>query len=462
MGERLLLLGKDLAVGALTADVGKLVDSVLDVALSVKHCKSKCLALAEKVRLVHSSVQVVEEQRRKCSHPDRPRFSEAEYGEALIKFIQVIQDCKDVLRRYQNRSAFIRVFSSYRLEDEFEALDARLEMYRKYFSMGLLLRLTTASYDQQDEMQDMRDTMSLTLQKIQSLQEERVQNIPEESLMLQGIITLQDQADLYGGYMLQGRLQRNGEEDADVILIASTQEKKEAAIARLLTDCSPLLRFLGRYDKDGILYAVVERPASEIVTLDEVLSGLEGLPVPYRVLRSDWRLKRMIAYEIALGVSHAHNAGVLHRNLRSSNIFLTDECQPKLFGFLQGRIKAEKSDKRFNNSEQVRWAAPEMLQRGRPEFNEKCDIFSLGVIMWELITNEYPFADTKTSIKVISERTKNHESLHFPAAASYNEELLKFVQISMDCMDKLPGNRPDLNHILHQLAVLAPENMSFT
>jgi serine/threonine protein kinase len=48
-----------------------------------------------------------------------------------------------------------------------------------------------------------------------------------------------------------------------------------------------------------------------------------------------WRLKSMMALEIALGLTYAHVAGILHRNLRSANVFLTDDGHPKIFGFIK-------------------------------------------------------------------------------------------------------------------------------
>ncbi|CAM6110465.1 unnamed protein product [Calypogeia fissa] len=167
----------------------------------------------------------------------------------------------------------------------------------------------------------------------------------------------------------------------------------------------------------------------------------------------------MMALETALGLAYSHAAGILHRNLRSANVFLTDDGHPKIFGFFKGRVTSKLSENKWTDAEQLRWTAPEMLAWERPPYDEKCDIFSLGVIMWELITGDSPFSDSPGIAQMLKERKKNKIRLHFQGLESNIPFLVAFKQVSHDCMEDNPQQRPDLDSVVERLMLLAPEDM---
>ncbi|OQR91293.1 protein kinase [Achlya hypogyna] len=104
-----------------------------------------------------------------------------------------------------------------------------------------------------------------------------------------------------------------------------------------------------------------------------------------------WPTKLRIAHNIAEGLVYLHmlEIKVLHRDLKSRNVLLTDEIHAKLTDF---GISREIDDATMTAGiGTYRWMAPEVLQDGH--YDESADIFSLGVILTELDTHRLPYAD---------------------------------------------------------------------
>jgi serine/threonine protein kinase len=438
MGEELLAsTALHLTIGILTHNIGQVVDSLVTLGLSVKHCKEKCDALIEKATAVAGAINHIEDQQKR----DPQRFSAEVYVVSLEKFLTVVKDCHSLVKRYTKKNFVLRWLLALKFEGDFDSLDARMDKAMKLFDFDMQVEQNCLAYDRQDDLQIVKAQMAEAVAVIKALSKDELN--AEESRLL--MVDVGD--SIYEGFMLAGLL----EDSVDVILVASERGKKEAAIMKRLSDCDNILRFYGTFFLEGTKeYLVMERPGKEIRTLyDWTLEGH----------RDEWRLKCMMAQEIAMGLAYAHVAGVVHKNLRSANVFLTDESHPKLFAFFKGRVKSEPSEKKWTEAEQLKYAAPEMLTRLRPPYNYSCDIFSLGVIIWELIPGELPFSQVSSTTHLLKARVQQKLRLQFPENEANIPFLSQFMQISRDCMEDLPQNRPSINDIVDRLSMLAPEEM---
>jgi len=132
-------------------------------------------------------------------------------------------------------------------------------------------------------------------------------------------------------------------------------------------------------DSDGRLYIAMERLEGRTLrrVLDE--SPLPGLP---RSLR--------IAAELASGLAHAHERGVVHRHLNPSNIFVFADDRAKItdFGMAPLRDAALAST---NHAACLSYMSPEAI-RCDATIDGRSDIFSLGVVLYEMLTGERPFS----------------------------------------------------------------------
>lgn len=132
--------------------------------------------------------------------------------------------------------------------------------------------------------------------------------------------------------------------------------------------------------------------AEPAVYSDAVLKKLERLSYVDAVL---W-----IGSRLAEGLVHAHERGVVHRDLKPANVLLTDEGEPMLLDFnlsdslqLRGAAAA-----RIGGT--LPYMAPEHLEAfaGAPRaIDARCDVYALGVMLFELLTGKLPFAIPKVS-----------------------------------------------------------------
>ncbi len=117
------------------------------------------------------------------------------------------------------------------------------------------------------------------------------------------------------------------------------------------------------------------------------LKMLEGLGYVEAVL---W-----LAARLADGLAHAHERGIVHRDLKPANILLTDEGQPMLLDFnLAADSRVHGSPAAAGMGGTLPYMSPEQLEAfaGRKRFvDARSDLYSLGVILFELLTRRHPF-----------------------------------------------------------------------
>lgn len=176
-------------------------------------------------------------------------------------------------------------------------------------------------------------------------------------------------------------------------------------------------------DDDGLYYIVME--LVEGITLKKFIERKGKLEIKEAV---------GIAIQIALGMEAAHDNHIIHRDIKPQNIIISRDGKVKVTDF--GIAKAATSNTVTQNAiGSVHYLSPEQARGGYSD--EKSDIYSLGVTLYEMLTGKVPFAGDNTVSVAL---------LHIQGEAVPVRELNPEVPISVDkivqkCMQKKPERR---------------------
>lgn len=177
---------------------------------------------------------------------------------------------------------------------------------------------------------------------------------------------------------------------------------------------------------------------------------------------------------IAQGLEHAHQRGVLHRDLKPANVLLRDDGEPMLLDFnLAGdRTSTAKSASTAVIGGTLPYMAPEQIRAllGEPvAVDIAADLFSLGVMIYELLTGRLPFASVAAATDSgLREALATRASIP-PSMALLNREVTPAVEaIVSKCLAEVPAKRyasasdlaEDLRRQLDHLPLLHAANTS--
>ncbi|RHZ63719.1 hypothetical protein Glove_328g19 [Diversispora epigaea] len=172
----------------------------------------------------------------------------------------------------------------------------------------------------------------------------------------------------------------------------SQRIQTELAILRLLGMCSNIITFHGLSSIEQEDVMVFEWASHG--NLKEVYTG-------YTI---SWTKKLQFISDIFCGLSFIFNCGILHHDVRCENILITKNWEAKISNFKTSRKIQADTMPRANLNDYVRWLAPEKLRHLR--YTHKCEMFSFGMLVWELCYQMIPYEGMKLS--EIQDHVKNN------------------------------------------------------
>jgi len=115
--------------------------------------------------------------------------------------------------------------------------------------------------------------------------------------------------------------------------------------------------------------------------------------------RADHEAIRKVLTGLLRGLSALHDAGLLHRDLKPSNVKVTDDGRVVLldFGLVADRNAAAQVTSSGGLAGTVAYMAPEQA-RAEPEITPACDLYAVGVILYELLTGRLPFVGSMYAV----------------------------------------------------------------
>lgn len=137
----------------------------------------------------------------------------------------------------------------------------------------------------------------------------------------------------------------------------------------------------------GIVYAIEEGEAGQLFI---VMAHYEGKTLEKRLIPLPIREALSIGLQLARGLAHAHKAAVVHHDIKPANVMLTPQEQVKILDFGLAKLKEPNGLVEAGLTlGTMEYASPEQV-RGQPT-DQRTDLWSLGVMLYELLTGVSPF-----------------------------------------------------------------------
>ncbi|KAJ0768837.1 putative protein kinase TKL-CTR1-DRK-2 family [Helianthus annuus] len=162
----------------------------------------------------------------------------------------------------------------------------------------------------------------------------------------------------------------------------------------------------------------------------------------------DERRRMRMALDVAKGMNYLHTSNpiIVHRDLKTPNLLVDKNWVVKVCDFGMSRMKHHTFLSSKSTAGTPEWMAPEVL-RNEPS-NEKCDVYSFGVILWELATLRIPWTEMN-SMQVVGAVGFQFRHLDIPEHVDPAA-----AQIILDCWRLEPQSRPSFKEIISQLRSL--------
>jgi serine/threonine-protein kinase len=123
-----------------------------------------------------------------------------------------------------------------------------------------------------------------------------------------------------------------------------------------------------------------------------VMEYCEGRTLKQIIGKETLSIKKVldIGIQICEGLTTAHKKEIVHRDIKSDNIMITKEGQVKIMDFGLAKLKgATKLTKTRSTLGTIAYMSPEQAQG--EEVDQRSDIFSFGVVLYDLLTGHLPF-----------------------------------------------------------------------
>ncbi len=260
-----------------------------------------------------------------------------------------------------------------------------------------------------------------------------------------------------GKYVVQRVL---GEGGMGMVYLAEQESPRRLVALKVIRPGYLSEKLLRRFEFESQLLGRLQHPGIAQVYEAGMVDDEQGRPLPYfameyikgvsltefvRVRRLGTRERLALLARVCDAVSHAHQKGVIHRDLKPGNILVDESGQPKILDF--GVARATDGDVKASTMQTdvgqligtVPYMSPEQVSGDPAELDTRSDVYALGVIAYELLAGRLPYDLQK---KMIHEAVRVIREEEPTRLSSINKTLRGDVEtIVAKALEKNKGRR---------------------
>ncbi|CAL9170726.1 unnamed protein product [Musa hybrid cultivar] len=185
-----------------------------------------------------------------------------------------------------------------------------------------------------------------------------------------------------------------------------------------------------------------------------------------RSVALDWRRRVKIALDSARGLAYLHehaNPPIIHRDVKATNILLDDHLTAKVsdFGLSTFVLDSEEGHFSLDVKGTPGYLDPEYFMT--QQFTAKSDVYSLGVVMLELITAMPPIAKGKYIVREAKIAVDEDDNEYYGLKNMIDPSLLntrnldgfrRFTELALQCLEESSVHRPTMNDIVKEIEIM--------
>ncbi|GAA0150768.1 non-receptor serine/threonine protein kinase [Lithospermum erythrorhizon] len=155
-----------------------------------------------------------------------------------------------------------------------------------------------------------------------------------------------------------------------------------------------------------------------------------------------------VAIDVSKGMNYLHQNNIIHRDLKAANLLMDENEVVKVADFGVARVRAQTGVMTAETGT-YRWMAPEVIEH-KP-YDHKADVFSFGVVLWELLTGKLPYeylTPLQAAIGVVQKGLR-------PTIPKNTN--VRFAELLERCWQQDPSLRPDFTEIVKVLQLIVKE-----
>ncbi|CAB4373870.1 unnamed protein product [Rhizophagus irregularis] len=369
-----------------------LIKLIIEICQAAEYNKKICRALAERVGITVGALELLKLRQEK-------ELRDEVYYDAFNKFIYILEKIKNYIDEISNIQGFRRYAKAIFVKEKFMKLTEEYDTTMKDLNFTLVI----ANEERRKNDEEALSEDLAEFDKYLRTMGDQVDNIYEEVKYIKKHL---DDKTFYGANKIDSKeltLPARGKPDDQrgkgpnfvVRRILSGQEvacksnstiedgtkvQGHLEILMKLSECNHILRFYGVSKIDDNNVRVFEW--AHRGTLKEL----------YEKKDIQWHYKVQIALKICRGLIFLQKAEILHHDLRCENILMTESLEPKIYNFNLARYTfGNTTTIKEATNDAVRWLAPEKLIDYKSKYTTQCEIFSFGVLLWELAFEKIPY-----------------------------------------------------------------------